>query len=103
MEKDSENERIQEHRPFQKGRKEIEKMTIMIYNRFFQYCETPGQHHSGEFIEAVHESGINASSDSESLASQLKQEKCPTSLLIKFRKHDSVNLYRLKKTAKQNS
>ena len=30
------------------------------------------------------------------------QEKCPTNLLRKLRKHDRVNLIRLKQTAKRN-
>ena len=36
------NERIQEHRLSQIGRKRIVELNIEIYNRFFRYCETLG-------------------------------------------------------------
>ena len=36
------NERLQEYRPSQQGRKEIERINIMSYNRFFYYCEGLG-------------------------------------------------------------
>ena len=56
-----------------------------------------------EFNENIHESWINASSDSESQISHIKTEKCPTNILRKFKKHENVNLIRLKQTAKQNT
>ena len=56
-----------------------------------------------EFNENIHESWVNASPDSESQISQIKTEKCPTNILRKFKKHESVNLIRLKQTAKQNT
>ena len=33
----------------------------------------------------------------------VRQEKCPTSALKKFRKHETVNLIRLKQTVKTNT
>ena len=36
-------------------------------------------------------------------SSRTKQDKCPTSALKKFKKHETVNLIRLKETAKKNS
>ena len=98
-----ENEQIQEYRPSQQGRKKIEKMNSMIYNCFFQYCETLGTAPLREYNENRLESWINGSSDSESQTSQLKQEKCPTNVLRKIRKHGSVNLICLKQTAKRNT
>ena len=74
----------------------------MIYNRFFHYCESLGTTPLREFNENIHESWINASSDSESQISHVKTEKCPTNILRKFKKHESVNLIRLKQTAKRN-
>ena len=56
-----------------------------------------------EFNENIHESWINASSDSESQISHIKTEKCPTNILRKFKKHESVNPIRLKQTANQNT
>ena len=37
-----ENERLQEYRPSQQGRKQVEKLEIEIYHRFFNYCQTLG-------------------------------------------------------------
>ena len=73
----------------------------MIYNPFFHYCESLGTTPLREFKKNIHESWINASSDRESQVSQLK--KCPTNILRKFKKHESVNLIREKQTAKQNT
>ena len=101
--KGSENERIQQYRPSQQDRKEIERINIMIYNRFFNYCESLGTTPLREFNENIHESWINVSSDNESQISHLKTEKCPTNILKKFKKHESVNLIRLKQTAKRNT
>ena len=89
------NERLQEYRPSQQGRKEIERINIMIYNRFFYYCEGLGTTPLRKFNENIHESWITASSDKESQVSQLKRkEKCPTNVLREFKKHESVNLIR---------
>ena len=101
--KGSENERIQQYRPSQQDRKEIERINIMIYNRFFNYCESLGTTPLREFNENIHESWINVSSDNESQISHLKTEKCPTNILKKFKKHESVNLIRLKQTAVRNT
>ena len=101
--KGSENERIQQYRPSQQDRKEIERINIMIYNRFFNYCKNLGTTPLREFNENIHESWINVSSDNESQISHLKTEKCPTNILKKFKKHKSVNLIRLKQTAKRNT
>ena len=35
----SENERIQQFRPSLEGRKQIERINILSYNRFFDFCE----------------------------------------------------------------
>ena len=75
----------------------------MIYNRFFYYCESLGPTPLREFDENIHESWINASSDTESQFSHAKTEKCPTNILRKFKKHESVNLIWLKQAAKQNT
>ena len=75
----------------------------MIYNRFFNYCESLGTTPLREFNENIHESWINVSSDNESQISHLRTEKCPTNILKKFKKHESVNLIRLKQTAKRNT
>ena len=101
--KGSENERIQQYRPSQQDRKEIERINIMIYNRFFNYCESLGTTPLREFNENFHESWINVSSDNESQISHLKTEKYPTNILKQFKKHESVNLIRLKQTAKRNT
>ena len=42
-------------------------------------------------------------SDNESQVSIVRQEKCPTNTLKKFRKHETVNLIRLKQTVKTNT
>ena len=101
--KGSENERLQQCRPSQQDRDEIERINIMIYNRFVHFSESLGTMPLREFNENIHESWINASSDSESQTSHVKTEKCPTITLRKFKKHESVNLIRLKQTAKQNT
>ena len=76
---------------------------MMIYNRFVHYCETLGTTRLWKLQENVNESWRNPSSDGESQISQLIQEKCPTTVLRKFLKHESVNLIRLKQTAKLNT
>ena len=40
--KGKDNERIQEYRPSQFGRKRIVELDIEIYNRFFHYCQSLG-------------------------------------------------------------
>ena len=80
--KGSENERLQQYRPSQQDRKEIERINIMIYNRFFHYCESLGNTPLREFNENIHESWINATSDSESQISHVKIEKCPMNIII---------------------
>ena len=101
--KGGENERIQDYRSTQQERKEIERINILIYNRFFNYCETIGTTPLKEFNENVHESWISNHSDNESQVSHLKTEKCPISVLKKFKRHGSVNLIRVKQTAKLNT
>ena len=80
----------------------IEKLNILNYNRFFHHCEKLGTTPLREFNENIHESMLNTSSDNESQISHIKTEKCPTNILKKFKKHESINLIRLKQTAKQN-
>ena len=96
------NERLQEYRPSQQGRKQVEKLNTKIYNILFNYCQTLGTTPLQEYQQNNHESWLN-SSDGESQVSHLQQEKCPTSVLKKFKKHESVNLIRLKQTAKGNT
>ena len=98
--KGGENELILDYRPTQQERNEIERINILIYNRFFNYCETIGTTPLKEFNENVHESWISNPSDNESQVSHLKTEKCLISVLKKFERHESVNLIRLKQTAK---
>ena len=97
------NERIQEYRQSQEGRKQTEKINKMIFNRCFQNSETLGSTLLKEFQENVNEALLNPSSDGESKINQLKQEKWPTKVLRIFRKHEGVYLFRLKQTAKQNT
>ena len=101
--KGGDNERILDYRPTQQERKEIELINILIYNRFFHYCESIGTTPLKEFNEDIHESWISNPSDSESQISHLKTEKCPTNVLKKFKRHESINLIRLKQTAKLNT
>ena len=57
-----------------------------------------------EFKQNNHESWIiQNSSDSESQVSNFRQKKCPTNALKKFRKHETVNLIRLKQTVEANT
>ena len=61
----------------------------MIYIQFFHYCKGLGTTPLRDFNENIHESWINASSDSERQVSQLKKkEKWPTNVLRKFKKHE---------------
>ena len=98
------NERLQEYRPSQQGRKSIAKLNTQIYNRFFHYCETLGTTPLKEYQQNNHESWLNNNlSDGESQLSQKKQQKCPLSALKKFKKHETVNYIRLKQTVKANT
>ena len=96
-----ESERIQEYRPNHAGRKRIAELIIEIYNRFFHYCETLETTPLQEFQQNNNETWTNKNqSDAESQISRAKQDKCPTNTLRNFRKHETVNLIRLKQTAK---
>ena len=100
----TDNERIQEYRPSQQVRKRIAELNIQMYNRFFSYCETLGTTPLKEFQQNNHESWIvQNSSDTESQTSNVRQAKCPTNAIKKFRKHETVNLIRLKQTVKTNT
>ena len=104
MGKGKESERIQENRPNQAGRKRIAELNIEIYNRSFHYCETLETTPLQEFQQNNNESWINNNqSDGESQTSRAKQDKSPTNALRKFRKHETVNLIRLKQTANMNT
>ena len=102
--KGKESERIQEYRPNQAGRKRIAELNIEIYNRFFHYCETLNTTPLQEFQQNNNESWTNSNqSDGESQTSRTKQDKCPTNALRRFKKHETINLIRLKQTAKLNT
>ena len=102
--KRKESERIQEYIPKQAGRKRIAELNIETYNRFFHYCETLETTPLQEFQQNNNESWINNNqSDGESQISRAQQEKCPISALTRLRKHETVNLIRLKQTAKINT
>ena len=95
--KGKESERIQEYRPNQAGQKRIAELNIEIYNRFFHYCETLNTTPLQEFQQNNNESWTNSNqSDEESQTSRTKQDKCPTNALRRFKKHETVNLIRLK-------
>ena len=98
------NERLQEYRPSQKGRKRIAELKTQIYNRFVHYCETLGTTPLKKYQQNNHESWLNNNlSDGESQVSLIKQQKCPVISLKKFKKHETVNLIRLKQTVKSNT
>ena len=101
--KGTDNERLQEYRPSQQVRKRIAELNVQIYNRFFSFCETLGMTPLKEFQLNNHESWITQSSDTESQTSNIRQAKCPTNAIKKFRKHETVNLIRLKQTVKTNT
>ena len=104
MGKGKDSERIQEYRPNQSGRKRIAELNIEIYNCFFQFCETLGTTPLWEYQQNNNESWLHKNqSDGESEISRTKRDKCPTSALKKFKKHETVNLIRLEQTAKKNS
>ena len=102
--KGKDSERIQDYRPNQSGRKRIAELNIEIYNRFFQFCETLGTTPLWEYQQNNNESWLhNNQSDGESEVSRTKQDKCPKNALNKFKKHETINLIRLKQTVKKNS
>ena len=100
--KGTDNERLQACRPSQQVRKRIVELNVQIYNRFFNFCETLGTTPLKEFQQNNYESWITQSSDTESQTSNVRQEKCPTNAIKKFRKHETINLIRLKPTVKTN-
>ena len=100
--KGRDNERLQEYQPSKKVRKQIEKLNIEINNRFFHYCETIGTTPLQEYQQNSHESWLNRFYGG-SQTSHIQDEKWPTSALKKFKIHESVNLIRLKQTAKLNT
>ena len=93
---------LQEYRPSQKGRKQIENLNIEIYKRFSHYCGTIGTTALQGYQQNNHEFWLN-NSDGESQTSHAQHDICPTSALKKFKKHESVILIRLKQTAKLNA
>ena len=99
----TDNERLQKYRPSHQVRKRIVELNVQMYNRFFSFCETLGTTPLKEFQLSNHESRITQSSDTESQTSNIRQEKCPTDAIKKFRKHETVNLIRLKQTVKTNT
>ena len=101
--KGTDNERLQENRPSQQVRKRSVELNVQMYNRFFSFCETLGTTPLKEFQLNNHESWITQSSDTESQTSNIRQKKCPTNAIKKFRKHETVNLFRLKQTVKTNT
>ena len=102
--KGSNKERLQECRPSQRGRKQIVELNIRIYHKFFHNCETLGTTPLKEYQQNNHESWLGQTlSNSDSQVSSVKQDKCPTNALKKFRKHGTVNLIRLKQTVKANT
>ena len=102
--KGKESERIQEYRSNQASSKRIVELNIKIYNRFFRYCETLKTTPLLEYQQNNNESWFhNNQSDGESETSHIKRDKCPTNALKKFKKHETVNLIRLKQTATKNT
>ena len=80
------------------------ELNIQIYNRFVHYCETLGTTLLKENQQNIQESWIIQNvSDNESQVCNIRQEKCPTNAVKKFRKHETVNLIRLKQTVKTDT
>ena len=101
--KGKESERIKDYRPNQASRKRIVELNVEIYNRFFQHCEAIGTKPLLKYQHNNNESWLHSNQpDGESETSWTKQDKCPTNALRKFKKHETVNLIRLKQTAKKN-
>ena len=80
------------------------KLNIQMYIRFFSYCETLGTTLLKEYQQNNHASWIQQNSpDTENQTSNVRQEKCPTNAIEKFRKHEPVNLIQLNQTVKTNN
>ena len=98
------NERHQEYRPSQLGRKRIVELNVQIYNRLLYYCETLGTTPLREYQQNNYESWLSDNlSGNESQVSYVKQQKCPVNALKKFRRHETLNLISLKQTVKANT
>ena len=61
--KGKDNKRVQEYRPSQQGRKQVERINIDIFNRFFHFCELIGTTPLQEFQQDNHESWISNNSE----------------------------------------
>ena len=95
--KGSDHERLQEFRPPQQARKRVVDLNIQMYKRFFHYCETLETTPLKEYQQNNHEFWVVQNlSDNKSQVSNIRQGKCPTNAFKKFRKHETVNLIRLK-------
>ena len=105
VEKGSDHERLQECRPPpQQARKRIAELNMQMFNRFFHYCKTLGTTPLKECQQNNHESWVVQNfSDNESRVSNIRHETCATNAVKKFRKHETVNLIRLKQTVKTNT
>ena len=79
------------------------ELNVQMFNRFFSFCETLETTPLKEFQLNNHESWVTQSSDTENQTSNIRQEKCPANAIKKFRKHETVNLIRLKQTVKTNT
>ena len=100
--KAQEIERVQEYRTNQQGREQTERINILIYNGLLHYCATIVSMPLQEFQQNNNETWIISISDGECQVSHVKQVKCSTDVQRKFRRHESINLIRLKETAKLN-
>ena len=93
-------QKYREYRASQHGKKQVEQINIDIYNCFFHYCELIGSTSLQEFQQNNHESWISNNSGGESHANHVKQDRCPTAMLRKFKRHETMNSIRLEQTAK---
>ena len=75
-------------------------MNVLIDNRFVHYCEVIGTKPLQEFQQNNNESQIQNIPEGENQTSRVEQDRCPTTVLLKFIIHQSINLIRLKETAK---
>ena len=98
------NERIQSYRTGQRGRKAIAHLNNQIYDRYARYCETIGSTPQIELMREnrhqLHE--ISSESDDYSVLNRERSKRCPTSILRKYPKHETVNFIKLKQYAKPN-
>ena len=101
--KGTDTERLQKYRLSQQVRKRIVELNVQLYNRFFSFGETLGTTPLKKVQLNNHESWVTQSSDTESQTINVTQEKCPTNAIEKFRKHETVNLIRLKQTVRMNT